>query len=224
VKCSKVTLWFFIFQYIPLSVIAQDSISKDHKPNRTPGEVIKLSPLHLINFYPSVQVAYEHPVSLVSSLQIDLGFVFHNYGSPDFINKRGIKSKLEFKYYLRDEANYLSIEPYFNGVNFHRRDSLLQCFDLDCTIQFSQSQLYLVQYRETGFSLKFGQTFEMGSNFLFDLNYGLTFRLIDYAYKGRLQTQLPPAGSDSWLINEGKRTGVSPALGIRFGYVLRPSQ
>jgi len=208
--------------------MSQDSLSFKNVENRNIKSIIKFSPLHLINFYPSIQVAYEHRLTPATSLQIDLGYVFYNFSTPEFIRKNGFKAKAEYRYYLKDERTdrkspYLSAEPYINAVNFHREENTIQCFDLDCQLQFSQKIRYLVQYRETGFSLKYGQVFTMWNNFIFDLNYGMTIRIIRYKEKGR-DSSPPQDFFDGFLSipNERNRIGISPALGLRVGYIIKP--
>ncbi len=196
--------------------------------DRIPVSILKISPLHLINFYPSIQLAYEHRLSSLSSFQLDAGYVFaNNNGNTNYLNKRGLKGKAAYRYYIPGYSgkriDYLSVEPYLNVVNFDRSDNTRGCFDLDCNQQFSQRIQYFVQYREHGISLKYGLLTGFVRNIVFDVNAGLTLRFVDYKKKGL------PNGivlDDDFfgrlrIPNERKRTAVGPALGIRVGYILK---
>ena len=214
---------FFIFAVliIPRYGLSQDSLLNKSKPNIVSTKAIKFSPFHLINFYPSVQFAFEKGLTSTSSIQIDLGYVF-NYGnvSDEFIDKRGIKAKLEYRHFLLKSSGknltYISVEPYLNAVNFDRNETIVNCFDLDCTMQFSQRSKYLVRYRETGLSGKFGFIAHVSDRIIVDINYGLMIRIVDYKKENQVDEiqwngffQIP---------NENKRIGIGPVLGLRVGY------
>ncbi len=203
----------------------QDTLTVDML---VPDKAIKVSPLHLINFYPSVQVAYEQKISRRTTLQLDMGYVFDYDGDndPDFQNKRGVKGKLEGRYYFwgrtdRKKMYYGSAEGYANVINFDRHDFRQECFDLECNDVFMREYNYTMKYREQGVSLKAGMIRYMGDRFIFDLNSGFTLRHVEY----REPPNLPPSWMDFMFFpdipNERDRVTISPNLGIRFGYRLK---
>lgn len=188
---------------------------------RIRSHAIKWSPYHLINFYPTIQVAYEYQWHPQFSLQADVGyvvkyqFVKYPFRNDRFIDKRGIKLKTEFRYYLNEHTggdnSYLSVEPYQNIINFDRRVTRTECFDLECTILYSKQYLYKVRYRETGISIKYGLIERVGRFFL-DINFGLCLRNVNYKKPGFDQQRWFP------IPNEEKRLVIGPVVGIRLGY------
>ncbi len=188
-----------------------------------PRHVIKVSPLHLINFYPSVQIAYERHIKNNISLQLDVGYVFHTNYNLKFQNTRGTKLKTEIRYYLngmvtRAYANYLSAEPYANIINFDREISQTECFDLDCTIQYWRWYNFKVRYREQGLSFKYGY-YRYRGKIIMDLNFGLMLRNVDYK-KPEIPRGVDQPDEWQWfeIPKEDKRITIGPVAGIRFGY------
>lgn len=191
-----------------------------------PRQVIKISPLHALSFYPTVQVAYEFKIIGRFTLQPEVGFVF-NYGSYNlrYQNKRGAKLKMELRYYVRpnllsNSINYCSLEPYGSFINFNRTETRTECFDLDCTILYSKKYFYPVKYRETGFSLKYGYVMYF-QKFVLDYNFGLTVRFVNYI---KPDLSIPGALNgfqESFFVNEQKRIGLAPIVGFRIGYCIK---
>ncbi|MBX2965756.1 MAG: hypothetical protein KF845_06395 [Cyclobacteriaceae bacterium] len=200
----------------------KDSLRFSYLPRYT----IKVSPLHVFNFYPSIQVAYEHHLKNNFTLQTDAGYVF-SIDNLDrrFKNKRGAKLKLELRYYLTDlirpkGAHYFSLEPYANIINFDRIIQQTECFDLECTQLYTRWYEYVVKYREQGFSLKYGINRYRG-RVTYDMNLGLTLRNVEYK-KPAIARGLNQPDTWAWfeIPNERKRTTIGPAAGFRFGYRL----
>jgi hypothetical protein len=206
---------------------AQDSASFEVL---VPRHAVKISPLHLINFYPTLELSYERQIAKQITLQFEVGYLL-DYGSDlysDFQNKRGVKLKLEGRYYFwgrtdRRKLYYLSVEPYMNAVNFDRQDSRRECFDLECNHIYMREYFYKMEYREQGVSVKLGLLrYMFGSNFIFDLNSGFTLRVIRYKEPGNLVGEF---GEGDWTFldipNETDRVTISPNLGVRLGYRIR---
>ncbi|HYG02425.1 MAG TPA: hypothetical protein VD927_08255 [Chryseosolibacter sp.] len=190
-----------------------------------PKSAIKFSPLHLINFYPTAQVAYEHQLYKSLTAQLDAGYVLPlGERSQRFTNKRGFKSKLEFRYYLdaaERHINYVSVEPYYYRINFDRwAVGAPECIDASCQSQFVRKYNFKMLYREHGFSAKFGGLIYLRGAFLFDYNVGVTLRMVDY--DSSLPELFPPA-RQSWIFepNEEDRQAAAPHLGIRFVYRIK---
>ncbi|HMQ00291.1 MAG TPA: hypothetical protein PKC24_10965 [Cyclobacteriaceae bacterium] len=182
--------------------------------------------MHLINFYPSIQLSSEYQVSPKTTLQTGLGYVFDNsFGDERFQNKRGIKARQEIRryydlYHKSDQAYYFSLELYLNAVNFNRSEWRTECFDLDCNILFNRRYNYVVRYREHGLSIRNGFIKYLSANIFIDLAFGATLRFIDYR-----KPNLPPAFNEDefwgWFIeipNERKRTSLAPALTCKLAY------
>lgn len=211
--------------FISITAFSQISLN-DSTANKFRLHIIKWSPLHLSNFYPTLQFAYEYKWSPEFSIQLDAGLVVNSATWRDterFSDKRGIKLKSEFRYYFYVSESifrYLSAEAYTNIINFDRNTTQIECFDLDCTIQFSRRYLYKVKYREQGLSFKYGYVRKF-DRVILDFNFGLTLRNVEYK-----KPNLPDALNDFQrdfafsIPNEEKRLAFSPALGLRIGYII----
>lgn len=192
--------------------------------NAIPGHVVKASPLHLLNFYPSVQLGYEANVYRHFSVFAEGGVVVGLHDQNErFLNKRGMKLKLEPRYYYSISRNgrilwYGATEFYFNQVKFDRRTIQRECFDRDCQFPFERQYILPGRYREFGFGLKGGMTIVF-NRVLLDLNTGFGLRNIDYTLP---QTSTLIDDIDGWgaIPNEKDRIAVTPLLGIRIGYRL----
>lgn len=227
---GSVLIFFLLLQFSPC--FSQDSTKLQPPDVYTylmPGRAVKVSILHPLFFYPTLQLAYEFKLSKRFTLQTDAGYVL-NYHSenPEFQNKRGAKLKAELRYYiwpsfLLDRINYFSVEPYGHIVNFNRQETLNECFDLDCTIRYSRKYDYKVKYREAGLALKYGY-FKHYNRFALDFNFGVALRGVNYIKSARPITDpLFPDIEDFGfnLPNENKRLAFSPVLDLRLVYLLR---
>lgn len=196
-------------------VYAQDSLIR-HKPKHA----IKISPVHLLGFYPTVQMAYEFAITDRINIQTDLGYVFNrNNSNDDYRNKRGVKLKLEGRYFLKsrfynNEGIYFSIEPYFTAIDFDRLSVTQECFDANCQNTFLRYAQNKVIYREHGFSLKVGYMYSLGSRVWLDINYGGTLRDIKYEGAPRSTQQL----FNFFEPNETDRIVIAPIIGVRLTY------
>ncbi len=201
---------------------AQDSLKK---VKVLPKHAFKWSPLHLINFYPTIQAAYEYRFTDQYSLQLDGGYIvnFPESNNTRFQNKRGTKLRLEGRYYfgiqpVKLKAFYGAVELYYNAVNFDREESRVECFDIDCNNPFIRNYVYKVRYRENGLGLKLGYT-KFYNRFLFDINTGWAIRNVNYIEPSWLDQG---DNWDDWVFvpipNERKRIAIMPLLGIRIGY------
>jgi len=214
---------FFIFWltfYDGFSQVKLDSLKQEVH------HIIKWSPFHVLNFYPTLQFAYELQWHPRFSLQGDIGYMLNLDNSDvQFIDKRGVKLKTEVRYYLEDNSrallHYFSAEPYQHIINFDRRETKTECFDIECMIFYSKQYFYKVRYRESGFSLKYGIMRER-RRIVFDINYGLTLRFVNYK-KPDIPTGFNEFDNVSWfsIPNERKRVTVGPALGLRIGYRIK---
>lgn len=192
-----------------------------------PQQAIKFSPLHLINFYPTIELSFEQKVAPQVTLQLEAGYVldYETDWNEEFLDKRGVKLKLEGRYYFfgrtdKRKAYYIAGEAYANIINFDRILTTEECFDVNCDHVFRRTAEYKFEYREKGFSIKAGLMKRAGK-FLFDFNSGLTVRDIEYREPENWVEQF----SDDWTIwdipNETDRIVLSPNFGIRFGYTIR---
>lgn len=191
-----------------------------------PDIAVRFSPAHLINFYPTVQFAFERRIGKKLTAQIDLGYVFQNkLETDDFGNMEGYKVKVEPRYYIigggknRKRILYGALELYRNSVNFDRKDWRQECMDPECNIQYTRRYHYAVTYRENGFSLKCG-IMRYIHNFFIDVNSGWGIRFIDYDHPALT----PEFFADALFLdipNETDRVALTPVLGIRLGYRFR---
>ena len=195
-----------------------------------PQQAIKFSPLHLINFYPTLEFSFEQKVSSQVSMQLEAGYVldYNNDYDDDFLNKRGVKLKLEGRYYFfgrtdKRKIYYLAGEAYANVINFDRASSTQECFDATCDNIFIRYQDAKMAYREKGFTLKAGlMKYISGSRFFFDFSSGWTIRDIEYR---ELTNLLPDNNGNGWeffeIPNEDDRIILAPNVGARIGYRFR---
>jgi hypothetical protein len=220
------TLLLFI---IASTCCAQDSVQFNKLIPRT---ALKIAPLTMVNFYPTVELSFEQKIGRRISAQVGYGYVL-NYNSnydPEYQNKRGYKVKLEIRYYLMSSEKYnlsyyISPGVYMNVVDFDREAARQECYDLSCTNTFTRYYTYVVNYREQGFTLKFGFVKHFSKSVFMDINGGWSLRFINYD-----EPAIPPGlntfgnENDSFLSdfpNEEDRVGLMPMLGFRIGYRFR---
>lgn len=219
-----------LFWFLPLVCSAQGEEHGEVAERNIPLHAFKWSPYHLINFYPTVQLAYERRLKERFSLQADMGIVLRrwlgqDFGNTEFENKRGVKLKLEARFYLKRQRlsnafDYLSVEPYWNRINFDRSETLTECFDVNCQSQFRRTYRYEMKYREPGLSAKYGIMLRF-NHFIADFNGGISLRFVNYIRPDWVEQLIPEDNfNGGWfeIPNERKRVGVSPALGVRIGW------
>lgn len=219
---------FFIFAVLILQapfLRAQDSVLRERL---IPIRALKVSPLHLLNFYPTIQLSVEQRIRPRFTLQAEAGYVL-NYTNDDFSfqDKRGVKLKLEGRYYFgsasgRKRIYYSAIEPYANIINFDRDAEVTECFDLECNHLYTRRYDYRVTYREHGVSVKVGVLGYLGAHLFLDFSSGLTLRNICYDEPPLVRGFNEVDGGNIFQIpNEDDRIAISPNLGLRLGYRLR---
>src|SRR5688572_6403800 len=119
------SLAFVIFFLLTCFLFAQEN---EQTETFVPALTVKFSPLHLINFYPTIQLAVERKIKGKLSGQVDLGYIVRS--QPDnsaFSNMRGYKAKAEARQYIiegrdRNRVLYGALELYRNAVDFDRRE------------------------------------------------------------------------------------------------------
>jgi hypothetical protein len=205
---------------------AQDSLKVFRARNVIPRHSVKLSPFHLLGFYPTAQVAYEVKVAPLWTMQFDLGVVLDlGEFDPEFENKRGVKVKLEPHYYFalnerRRIGFYGALELYQNYVNFERTSWEVECFDADCTTRFKHMYRYSMTYQERGFAFKVGMAKHFPP-FMFDVSSGFGFRYINYSSPPytNISVEFVDEG-DEWfpIPNEEDRVAFQPVINFRLGY------
>jgi hypothetical protein len=219
---------FAVLFFSALCIVAnaQDTLSVR---DIVPDKAIKISPLHLVNFYPTVEVSYEHRIAKRTSLQLEVGYVLdYETFDVDFRDKRGVKLKLEARNYFsvkseRYKLFYYAGEAYWNAVNFDRDASRVECFDDQCNSQFVRFAEYKMEYREGGFTGKIGYfKYIRKSDFFIDFNTGWTIRSILYREPSDFLFAEIEDDVNNFLDypNETDRITVSPNFGFRLGYRL----
>lgn len=217
------SLFLVVFVACCSSLSAQEFISSD----LVPRSAVKFSPLHLFNFYPTFQLAYEHQVASSLTVQGDVGYIL-NYGNydPRYQDKEGVKIKLEARLYMEDatatnKIYYFGLEPYANFINFNRTESgPEECLDESCSNLFIRNYTYQVKAREKGFGFKVGKVRYYGK-VMVDLSLGVMMRFIDYSNS---MPELFPEEVREWdweTPNETDRTVPSPYFGARIGYRIK---
>ena len=215
-----ITGWLFFFHSI--------AFAQDHwtEAMLVPDKAIRLSPLHALNFYPTLELSYEQARAQRFTTLIELGFVL-DYPAEDaaFRNKRGMKFKLEGRYYFnprpdRKRSHYAALEPYLNVINFDRTRTDFECFDVECSHRYWRRYDYKMEYREKGVSVKAGLIRYLGMRLFLDINAGLSLRHIRYDSRG-----LSPPADEGWnffeIPDEADRVVLGPNMGLRLGYRLK---
>lgn len=218
-----------------VSAYAQSLPGDSLKYSNLPKHAVKFSPLSLLTFYPTIQVAYETRLVRNISMQVDLGYVLSTpsalFESEDddmsFKDMRGAKLKLELRYYapfslkFKRAHHYFSLEPYLNTVRFNRDSWVTQCFDVECTAQFRQLYTYKMQYREGGASFKYGIQI-YSEKLIFDFSAGLRIRDIYYSDAPEFDGVIDDITTIFFDIpNETNRTVTEPVLSAKIGYRIR---
>lgn len=216
---------FWMLVFLPFAGYTQDSLFTDDM--LIPEHAVKVSPLHLFNFYPTFQISYETQVGRSTTIQVEGGYVMEYGARDDYRNRRGLKARLEGRYYLervrgKNKLFYVAGELHGNFVNFERRDWIVDCFDVECNNPFTQERQYKVRYREQGFTTKFGllRYFGQDARVFLDLSVGATVRNIRY------HKPVPVGNSFGGFFfsvapNEENRFAGRPYVGARLGYRLR---
>ena len=216
--------------FLALSFFAAQTVAFCQQPPTesalVPHTAVKVSPLHLLNFYPTIELSLEQRILPRFTTQVEAGYVL-DYNANihrDFQDKRGVKLKLEGRYYFGSVSDpnkiyYGAIEAYTNLINFDRYASGTECFDLECEHLYRREYDYKVSYREYGLSFKAGVLRYFGSSIFMDLNGGITLRNVRYNEPARPRAF---AENDEFsffqIPNENDRVAFSPNLGLRFGY------
>jgi hypothetical protein len=195
-----------------------------------PRFAVKWSPLHMIYFYPSAQVAVEHRLFKRLNVQYDFGLVIdYPYAdSEDFRDKEGYRLTGEVRYYVPSPPKipfYLATEYYYSDIRFTRSQVIGHgCESGDCN--YFQYTDYKVEHTNQGMGLKFGILLFPGWNknrsFFFDINAGGAYRNIVYTEIGK------PAGTGIVVYDNDDSTIFTPSersrdefrliLGIRLCY------
>lgn len=210
------------------TLVAQDSTGT----TAVPRHAVRISPLHLANFYPTIQTGYETRLYGKLTGYLEGGYVvdISQNETGEYANMRGFKLKIEPRYYFFESVNdrvtfYGALELYGNRVDFDRNETVIECYDEGCVHQYRRQRSYVVKYREKGFVLKWGMMLYI-KRFFFDLNAGMGVRGIDYIKPEIVQQ--PEAVDDMLGFSEfafqpieEKRTVPGLALGMRLGYRIR---
>jgi hypothetical protein len=217
----------FVLLLISTASIAQDP---DLQDLAVPRHAIKFSPGHvLLNYHPSVQLAYEQRIARQWTIQGEYGHILDigSEGSERYLgtsenyisDRKGYKAKLEGRYYVVATkrgrfAWYAAGELYYNHLAYTKELT---------TTEFSEPDIVTVTYRqrvyneEKGFNMKYGFVWNVGP-LLVDVNAGVGYRIIHY-------TKLYPVFQQDdvfkWLDttpSEESRNTPGLALGFRIGY------
>jgi hypothetical protein len=226
-----------ILAAVPLKANAQSTEGSDgdvvddrHKV-KAPALAIKWSPLHLIYFYPSVQVAIEHRLFKNLNVQYDLGLIvdYPQSDSEDFSDKHGYRVIGELRYYVPSPPKvpfYVATELYHSKIAFTRSQVVgYGCETGDC--DYFQYVDYDIETINRGIGIKFGVLLYPGWNknrsFFFDINAGGAFRDITYKDIGRPNDGPGEVFYDNdndrlFAPSEQSRTQIRFVLGVRLGY------
>lgn len=191
-----------------------------------PDKAIEVSPLHLLNFYPTIEVSYAQRIFRRYTVSMEFGYVL-DYGDNynlSFQDKRGVKLKTEGRYYFGRPVNdnrvfYAALEAYLNVINFDRYRIVTECFDLECRHPYQREATYAMDYGEHGVSVKMGTLRYVGARVFLDFNAGVTLRSVRYK-----DPTMPPALPDEFvppffpIPDQSNGIRIGPNMGLRLGY------
>lgn len=205
-----------------MPVWAQDTTATNDLLTHVPRQAIRISPLHLLSFYPTIQFSVEQRLYQQVTLTAEYGHVLNYTNANRYSNKRGYKAKAELRYYITQYKRltvYAAGEYYWHAIRFDRWAQRREYFDqYPILVKFP----YLVTNNEHGFALKGGFHVNMAHNTFFDFNVGLRMRVIDYD-RPALGWDEQDARDDGRGLEpeENDRTVPGIVVGVRFGYRFR---
>ncbi len=220
-------LFFILFALLYFSEIrgqSQDSVIFKNKPKR----LVSVSPLNLMNRFPTVFLHYE--THLVGNMNVSMGGgVVVNLEDDaegfdrNFLNRRGFKLNNEYKYYFEGSEDILiSVSlmfEYFN-VKFDRA----RTFGFDCSnsrdCSYYQFREYAVTRQQYRVGAKSSILTKVGKRFIAEAGLGVVWDVRNYSHSGRLEGFDVQFG-DTRLQEEGSDVNILPIPHLKFGYLIR---
>jgi hypothetical protein len=195
-----------------------------------PRLAVKWSSLHLIHFYPSIQIGVEHVLLKNVRAQYDVGLVVDRLGTDEeYENCRGFRGIGEIRYYIPSPPKipfYIAGEFYYSDIKFDRTNVAgYDCQGEHCL--YYEYLTYTMTHGNQGAGLKYGILLFPGWNrnrsFFFDINVGIAYRSITYRRPATLPANITIFEDDnddflSFRPSEDNRREFRPVVGIRLGY------
>jgi hypothetical protein len=196
---------------------------------RQPRLAVKWSPFHLAYLYPSLQVAVEHKLSRLMTMQHDAGIIlnYETNNSSNYSNMRGYRLISEVRHYIPSPPRipmYMAIEGYYTRVHFDRQ----RVVGYDCApCSYYQEVDYQVKHTNTGGGLKFGMLLYpwwklFNKRFFFDINIGIAVRSIHYTNHGMPEGDITEFEGEGGFLtitpDESNHIEPRPVLGLRTGF------
>lgn len=209
-----------------VSAAAGQSDKKQDSLLSYPRQSVKVNLLQLISFYPAVSTAYEWLVTPDLGVQFEAGYVFSLSEDTRYLNKRGTKLRTALRWYAPNltrtarSRDFLAFEPYMNVINFDRQRWEIECFDLECLMQYDRLHLDVVRYREQGAALKWGHA-GFGKHIIYEVTVGVRLRRI--RYQSDVLDGLEPSDVEFYFpeINETDRVAFGFVVGYSLGWRIR---
>lgn len=187
--------------------------------NSFPRAILKIAPLSLVDFTPSLEFAFEYRIQRFTGIQLELGYIANSIsGSPENLEGYRIRSEIRF---------YNKIYPSI----YFAPEFMYKYYDYNTTGRFSmddgaytQIADYKVNKKIIAYHIKIGLQKPIKMNhyspFIFDAYVGFGLRHITTTTVGKpqdgVETQMV---SDFWGDKDGYSTYSSLALGFKLGYV-----
>ena len=208
------------------SIHAQQN--SETQKNRDAKVIVKWSPLHLIDHFPTFQIAVEQKIIKNISLQYDFGPVLSMTGFfSDFdTNKRGYKSKIQVRRYFSFPTQrwrvYVAPEIGYNYIDFTRgKTYLVEGIDDLSYYQYIESQ---TKYRETNLGLIGGARYTT-YRFCIDFQIGVVGRFMKFTAPMIPGTHYHLESPDNNIrfeyYSDKSRNEIRPSVAVRFGYIIR---
>jgi len=220
----KVMLFFYFLIGISLNLSAQNT---EHRKYRFGQFIIKMSPVHLVGHFPTVQFGLEQRLTEKIALQCDLGLAinYDNLFQKRDVDMHGYKTKIQLRRYISTHAVnwrfFIAPEFWYNHIDYNAT-RIYQVHD-ESQLDYLQYLKSPARYRERSVALNMGAVFTSG-RFVIDFQGGIATRFI--------QNKIVSPGSDYEVQTSDKKNldifheatslnTILPTFDIRLGYIIK---
>lgn len=213
--------------FASISYAQQDSsLVIDSKVVNYPKATIKWNPLFMLNRFPTIQLGYEFNVAKQINVSLSAGYVmdiFTDDFNTDFVDKRGVKSGLEFRKYLSTKKMntfFFSIGLDYFYIKYDRsRTFAFNCLDqFECA--FFQFDEYSVVRQDRRANTRIGVIADLGDDFLVEVALGFAVNSRQFRTEDRISGFDIQYG-DTALLEEENQFLFQPLAAINLTYRIK---
>jgi hypothetical protein len=218
----KIITLFLLFTFFTVSA-QQSSVGKKY---RIPKVILKWSPLHCLDWYPTFQFAIEHRFAKNFSLQYDFGPVI-NVGGFDMNSdrdKHGFKARLQGRRYFAMPSNHWELfmgpELHYNNISYQMGETYI--VHPSSGIEYYEFLVQNRKFTDKGFDFNVGTIFKV-YRFIIDFQVGISARSIKYSAPRVVpDSQTYEYESKHSIIEpiRDNRNLISPTGCVRFCYII----